>query len=338
MVLIFSNSKDPTTDMVIEWLIAFGTKYRRINSEDLTDDQIPFFCDPPEGRVCIRGMREVDDRRTPVKVCWYRRWNRFRIPTPLSTDPMLQQLRLETWREAEAISRFLFHRFRDRPWLSDPERATSEEKLLTLRTAKNKGLQVPKSIITNRREEVLKTYEDKEEVVVKPITDPHGFPDKEMQSFHRLFAEPLDRSTLKELPHSFFPSFFQERIERSHEVRAFYLDGDFYPTAIFTPSSGKRLDIKLSNGMEEDLARMNRTRLPEEVKDSLRALMKELGLNSGSIDLLVRPDGEHFFLEVNPVGQFIGYGEQVNYALDRKIAEWLHQKDNTYEAQKELVP
>lgn len=338
MVLIFSNSKDPTTDRVIEWLMAFGSEYRRINSEDLTDDSIPFFCDPPEGRVSLRGMRGLDDKRTPVRVCWYRRWNRFRIPSPVNGDPMLQQLRLETWREAEAISRFLFDRFRDLPWLSDPESATSEEKILTLRSAKKNGLRVPKSIITNRREEVLRTFGEGDKVVIKPITDPHGFLDRENQSFHRIFAEPLDRSTLKELPHSFFPSFFQERIERSHEVRSFYLDGSFYSTALFTPPSEQRIDIKLANGMQEDMTKMNRTRIPGEVKKALIELMKELGLNSGSIDLLVRPDGEHFFLEVNPVGQFIGYGEQVNYALDRKIAEWLHQKDRTHADQKELVP
>jgi hypothetical protein len=34
------------------------------------------------------------------------------------------------------------------------------------------------------------------------------------------------------------------------------------------------------------------------------ALMDRLGLVFGSIDMIVTPDGEHVFLEVNPNGQF----------------------------------
>lgn len=339
MVLIFSNSKDPSTDRVIEWLIAFGVEYRRVNSEDLTDLDIPLFCDPPEGRLALMSERGLDSGRSPVKVCWYRRWNRFRLPASYSRDPLVQQFRLELRREAEVLSHFLFDGFRHLPWLTDPGKANAEEKLITLRLAKEKGLRVPKSIITNRREKLLAIFGETDEVIVKPLSDPAGFVDKKRERFHRVFAEALDRSTLKKLPRSFFPSFFQERVPKEHEVRVFYLDGRFYPTALFT-SPSQSADIKLLNGLEVDDTMMNRTVLPTETERPLKQLMEGLGLNCGSVDFLVKPDGEHVFLEVNPIGQFLGYGEQANYALDRRVAEWLYQKDqeNVDEEEKALVP
>jgi hypothetical protein len=337
MVLIFSNRQDPTTDLVIEWLIAFGVDYHRINSEDLTDPEIPFYGDAEKGKVLLQGSRDIDSERSPVRVCWYRRWNRFKTPEGKRKDPFVQQLRWETQREAESISRFLFDRFKELPWLTDPAKAAEEEKILTLRIARKKGLRIPKSIISNRREQVLQSFPENERIVAKPLSDPSGFIDRRKGRFYRVFAESLDRDAVRDLPSSFFPSFFQERVEKSHEIRAFFLDGIFYPTALFTPSS-KNADIKIDNGLEGHLAQMNRTVLPRVVERRLTALMQELGLNSGSIDLLVRPDGEHVFLEVNPVGQFIGYGEQANHALDRRIAVWLMQKDQDHEFEEILLP
>ncbi len=335
MVLIFSNDHDPTTNLVIEWLISFGVEYRRINSEDLTKPRIPLHGDPEEGRISIPGMRCLDSEHSPIRVCWYRRWNRSRTPQGKERDPFVRKLRWEANKEVVSISRFLFHRFKDLPWLTDPARVEEEEKVLTLKVAKQQGLKIPKSIICNRREQVLRSFPEEKEVIAKPLNDPSGSFDQE-EEYPRIFAEPLDRRSIQALPEHFFPSFFQERIEKSHEIRAFFLDGTFYPTALFLPSVNSG-DIKIENGMEREMARIDRTVLPRTVEKKLTGLMNELGLNTGSIDLLVRPDGEHVFLEVNTIGQFIGYAEQANHAFDRRIAQWLIQKDQDYENEERFV-
>jgi hypothetical protein len=45
--------------------------------------------------------------------------------------------------------------------------------------------------------------------------------------------------------------------------------------------------------------------LPEAVEAMLLSLMDRLGLVMGMVDLIVTPDGEHVFLEVNEQGQFL---------------------------------
>jgi glutathione synthase/RimK-type ligase-like ATP-grasp enzyme len=44
--------------------------------------------------------------------------------------------------------------------------------------------------------------------------------------------------------------------------------------------------------------------LPQAVEDKLRTLMKRLGLDFGCIDLVLTPEGQYVFLEVNPAGQW----------------------------------
>ena len=50
--------------------------------------------------------------------------------------------------------------------------------------------------------------------------------------------------------------------------------------------------------------RWQKAQLPSEVASSLQALMFELGLVFGAVDLIVNPSGEHVFLEVNPGGEW----------------------------------
>ena len=52
-------------------------------------------------------------------------------------------------------------------------------------------------------------------------------------------------------------------------------------------------------------------------------LMKDLELNTGSIDFIKTKQGRFVFLEVNPVGQYGMTSYPCNYHLDKKIAEYL---------------
>ncbi len=51
--------------------------------------------------------------------------------------------------------------------------------------------------------------------------------------------------------------------------------------------------------------------LPETIEARLLSLMGQLGLVMGSIDMIVTPEGDHVFLEVNEQGQFL-WVEQMN--------------------------
>jgi hypothetical protein len=48
-----------------------------------------------------------------------------------------------------------------------------------------------------------------------------------------------------------------------------------------------------------------------------------MSLGFGSLDFIVTPDGEHVFLEVNPVGQFGWIVEQTGLPIYERLAELL---------------
>jgi glutathione synthase/RimK-type ligase-like ATP-grasp enzyme len=88
------------------------------------------------------------------------------------------------------------------------------------------------------------------------------------------------------------------------------------------------LDVKRSVGFSETV-RMVPFKLPKEVEINISGLMSDLGLNCGAIDIIKNKNGEFYFLEVNPVGQVLGYSNPVNYKIEKEIANWLI--NNNYE-------
>jgi len=63
-------------------------------------------------------------------------------------------------------------------------------------------------------------------------------------------------------------------------------------------------------------------RLPGDMENKIRDFMDRANLNTGSIDLL-RTESGYFFLEVNPVGQYLAPSEHCNYSLEFEISEFL---------------
>jgi glutathione synthase/RimK-type ligase-like ATP-grasp enzyme len=92
--------------------------------------------------------------------------------------------------------------------------------------------------------------------------------------------------------------------------------------AIFSQSNEKtKIDFR-----NYDLQKPNRTvpyNLPKEIILKLKKLTKALALRTGSIDLIKAKDGQYYFLEVNPVGQFGMVSRPCNYNIEMKIAKFL---------------
>jgi D-alanine-D-alanine ligase-like ATP-grasp enzyme len=57
--------------------------------------------------------------------------------------------------------------------------------------------------------------------------------------------------------------------------------------------------------------------LPKIFEKKLHKLMQLLKINCGSIDILVTPNDEFYFLEVNPIGQFQWLSKNCNYFIEQ---------------------
>lgn len=61
--------------------------------------------------------------------------------------------------------------------------------------------------------------------------------------------------------------------------------------------------------------------LGAELEARLVALMQAVDLNTGSIDIMVGTDGLHYFLEINPVGQYGWINTYCNFGISDAIAQ-----------------
>ena len=127
---------------------------------------------------------------------------------------------------------------------------------------------------------------------------------------------------------TFLPSLFQHKIKKSYELRVFYLDKQCYSMAIFSQSNSKT-EVDFRN---YDLEKPNRTikyRLPQNLEYKIINLMKDLKLETGSLDFIKGEDGIYYFLEVNPLGQFKMVSAPCNYNLEYLVANFLIKKANS---------
>ena len=125
-----------------------------------------------------------------------------------------------------------------------------------------------------------------------------------------------------QMPEYFYPSLFQERLNKKYEIRSFYMHGEFHSTAIFSQLD-QQTAVDFRNYNHECPNRNPPVLMPPSVRQNLRKLMDELDMNCGSIDLVVTTDNRYVFLEVNPVGQFAQVSIPGNFFLEKKIAKFL---------------
>jgi ATP-GRASP peptide maturase of grasp-with-spasm system len=320
MILILSTGySEPTTDSVIDWLLYYKADFIRINSEDISDKTSLLSIRIHNDNVTIGGQHI---NLADVNVVWYRRWYDYRNMGFRPSGAHQRQLQRELFAEAEELLFYIYFSLRDKLWFCNPLANKTHNKLFTLRMAQLAGLTIPETFITNHIDEVGRFLAEHRNIITKPIGDPFVYFGDDGSCFKN-FTQKLTTAYLKKLPDSVFVSLFQKMVKAEFEIRTFYLDGDFYSTAIM---HGNTLDIKLSVNRDMNV-KMIVYELPEDVKDKIILLMKTLDLNTGSIDIIRSQSGEHYFLEVNPIGQFSGYGFACNYQLEKKIAEWLIKKD-----------
>lgn len=185
-------------------------------------------------------------------------------------------------------------------------------KLLVLEKAKRVGLDVPDYYLSNNTQnaKLRKT-------ITKPIA---GNPliESIMKNTDGVLYTAIVDEFVKD---DFFISFFQEKIEKDFEIRTFYLNGKCWSFAIFSQNDEQtKVDFRKYN--TEVPNRNVRYNLPRSIEENVHLLMVSLDLNCGSLDFIKRGE-KYFFLEVNPVGQFLGHSFICNYSLEKEIAIYL---------------
>ena len=188
-------------------------------------------------------------------------------------------------------------------------------------TADALGLKTPEWVICNTKSALVEFSKKHSSIITKPLGEVTNYKES-ANTLKYVRTEIVKETTIDEMPESFFPSFFQEYIDKNIEIRSFFLEGKFYSMAIFSQLDSKT-KVDFRNYNDEHPNRNVPFQLPNFIEEKLARLMDKINLNTGSIDLILNNKGDFYFLEVNPVGQFGMTSKPCNYYLEKKIAELL---------------
>lgn len=309
MILIYSISSDQTTSNVIEWLVAYGNNVERINEMNFEQDAI---------FLSSENMQHIE-----IESTWYRKFNYLVPDLSGSIDTSYYDLvksHISSELSDANTSYCLCRQVNSGKILGD-FKTVSPLKYEALLYAKKNGLNIPHTVITNKRSDLIDLFDKYDALITKCINDGEIF---KINNVHwGMYTSVLTRELVSRLPERFFPTLIQEKIEKVYEIRIFYLDGICYSMAIFSQNDDQtKTDFRRYNSKHPN--RNIPYKLPANIENRVISLMIDLKYNTGSIDLIKAKDGRYIFLEINPVGQFGMVSYPCNYNLEKKVADWLN--------------
>jgi hypothetical protein len=117
---------------------------------------------------------------------------------------------------------------------------------------------------------------------------------------------------------AYCPHFLQQEIPKSHELRVVVVDGRMLAFRIDSQEH-ELTSLDWRKGME--VAGFSPVSLDERTIASIRAFMSRMGLFTGSLDLIVDPEGQVWFLECNQDGAWGWLDDLVEGDITRAFAD-----------------
>lgn len=297
MIAIIKKSKsDYSSEIIIDWLNYYKASYLILTEKDILN----FSCD----------KKEID-KFNSINVVLYRGLN-------FSSEEIGNNTFLLS--EFHALKNYLFYILKSKKWFPDFN-VISINKIEVLIKANEVGLKIPPYQIVTSKNKLIDFKKKYRDVIAKTISDNNSL------NNNVLYSVIIEDDNIKEIPDYFFPSFIQKAIKPLFEIRVFYLDGVFYSSAIL--SSVDKIDYR--KYYNNDTFHEAPYCIPHAVELKLKRLIDIFKLNTCSIDLILDENGNYFFLEINPIGQFGMVSTPNNYHLERIFAETLITYDKKYE-------
>lgn len=322
MILLLATAADPTARRVERWLCYLGVPHLVIEDDDpvvaidatLSDRHEDAFLQTQSGRSF---------RLSEVRACWFRRGELVPMPpapTPSGAPDPHQERRF--W-ERKALLDWVLARLDAGPRLGSFQADARCKKLVQLSAARSVGLAIPETAITTHKERLRVLAAQGPALVTKGIQSGAPF-EEETELYAGSTTRRLLEDAIERAPERFSPRLVQHYLDKSFELRIFFLCGQLFAMALLPQAKEQELiDSRLY--LAEDVYRLVPYLVPDAIREKLVALMARLGLDTGSIDLVVTADDRHVFLEVNPTGQLDWLSQALGANIERKIAEHLVQ-------------
>jgi len=313
-VLIITNDHDEHADAVSGELAKRGVPVFRFHPADFPDScnvSIEIEERRVHGELRTRAGRvRFDD----ICAAWYRRsGNLYDTRVTITSEKLDNYVKIQSQATLSALCSNL-----QTLWISHPlALRRAEVKALQLVEASKAGLRIPHTLISNDPDRASTFVEalGLADCAIKPllavgVTDDQG-------GFRMPLTAMLPRGhSLESVAHA--PTILQPYVEKAFELRCVVIGDKIFAAKMDTQADEKsRID---SRGGEPDHEIFE---LPDEVEASLHRVMESFALNFASLDMIVTPDGEFVFLDLNPNGQWLWLEFELGLPLVATMADLL---------------
>ncbi|MEK7193684.1 MAG: MvdC/MvdD family ATP grasp protein [Patescibacteria group bacterium] len=320
-VLILTSAPDVSVNPVIACFEQMDQKYLKFNTETFPrDSQVNLELSDKN----LDGMLRIADNPIislmEIKSCWYRG---TRSPENLSVLP---EGYFKLVKEESTAALWSLYTTLETFWMNKPvvaNRLLEHNKFFQLKCASRHGLLVPRTIITNDPKNLLEFCRACGGSIAVKMLKGHLFVDSASGEIYTLYTNRVSEDELRTHFESIriAPVFAQEYIPKKLELRITIVGNNVFTCAIHSQDSTRTQDdwrrYDFGNVRHEQFD------LPNEVRDALLKLMKSWDLSFGAIDMILTPEGQYVFLEINPSGQWGWIEELTGMPISRAIAELL---------------
>lgn len=310
-ILLFSNVNDINSNVLGIYLLKNDINYIRINQEDFSNNfktVLSISDKDSSSKFQISGDEFSDDN---VPLIFHREFN---LQNHLfSTNGFVNKFISEEW------NNFLItlNRKLSCPWINSLESSNiSADRFRVFQLAVQFGFKIPDTIITNDGEEVKKFYiKHNKQLVVKVVSHHNINSVGKTYSIYTHHFTDEDLQLLESL--RFSPCIFQKRINHNKEVRVTITRSEIFATELdLTDKYAPVTDI---HRLGVDYIKKKAISLSNEYEKKCINLISSLGLDYGTIDLLVGLDNQYYFLEVNSSGDWYWIEKETAQPITQSI-------------------
>lgn len=317
MILYITSKFDPHIDYLVE---KFNVDFFRLNTDDyLSFQEISVHLgDGNKNLNCIQNSDERIINLSSVKSAYYRR------PTPPSKfddikDPDSRALVTE---ETKEFLRQFYYGMDQVFWLCTPWGIQySRGRLNQLLMAERWGFKIPRTLFTSNEKRFKEFYKRcKDGLIIKTISS--GACVSSDGELNPIYTEVIDSGNLQGFDTSLIensPCLFQEKLVAQYEIRV---------TSVGWKNFAVRIDADVTDWRKRDAnPRYSIYDLPPYLDKLITKYLSRSNLNFGCFDFIRTADGEYYFLELNPNGQWLWLELETGIPISNSVIDLLENPD-----------
>ena len=319
MLLVVTNKSDLACDFLILRLKERSIPFLRLNTEDYGKTfQINLSLAGRDAsyEIAFSDGPLVADK--DIGAVYFRQ----PVSPDISAD-VTEADRAFSQREVKELLRSLWRLIDRRKWLNHPKELwLASNKVEQLTVAQRLGFNIPATCVSASEPTVRQFIENcKGQVICKAIK--HGFLRQgrtvKIATTQRIGPEFLNRLCA----YAPVPMIFQEEVPKAFDVRVTVVGDSVFATAIHSQEHPETaVDWRLWDVHDFDM-RHEAIRLPAGLEELCRQVARHYGLRYAAIDLIQTNQGEYFFLELNPNGQWAWIEQKAGYPIRDALIDCL---------------